>query len=441
MKKRGIMILYAVICGVLSAAAILTLLLTRGPGAETEAEAPSVTALESVATELVIERGGETLTLTTTGDVWTLNGDPTIPVNHTKAAALASAASHMDAIRVFQAAENLSEYGLDGSAVTVTARNLAGESAEFRIGAAVPGESVRYVLSGESVYTVDAETASRFEVGLLDLLQYDSMPDILASELESLLIQRGSFELELLYDDTGAYPAYESIFEWFVGRPYETPTAADTRKAHALFYDVTGLYIYGCAAFRPESLADFGLDEPLCRAEIVYRDVDGHTEQTTAAFGALRDDGMIYVRFDDSDQILLANGSIARQIAYTVPSDLLPRQVCGILLDTVTRLQITTGDGTVALEGDALQEESFVHTYEELTAITASDTAPDMQPAGDPVLAVEFERNTDHDAHMVLEYYPYDTYHYLAVFNGRKNQLVDCYALDTVLTELAGFLN
>ena len=91
---------------------------------------------------------------------------------------------------------------------------------------------------------------------------------------------------------------------------------------------------------------------------------------------------------------------------------------------------------------EAEKTVSVIKAYIETeSARNSSDTAPDMQPVGDPILAVAFERNTDHDAHMVLEYYPYDTYHYLAVFNGRKNQLVDCYALDTVLTELAGFLN
>ena len=440
MKKRGIMILYAVICGVLSAAAILTLLLTRSPKPGTAEEAVYATQMESVATELTIQREQESVTLTTTGDVWVLNGDASIPVNDSKAAALASAASHLRAGRALQDIGPLSAYGLDRPAVSVTASNPAGETAEIHIGSEVPGQASRYVLSGDTVYTVDADTASGFDVGLTDLLAWDCMPDILSSELDSLYIERGSFELELLYDDTGRYPAYESIFEWFVGRPFETPTAADTRKAHALFYDVTGLYIYGCAAFRPESLAAFGLEDPFFRTTVRYRDTGEDVHETTVAFGDVREDGFIYVRFDDSDQILLANASIAKQIAYTVPSDLLPRQICGILLDTVTRLHITAQAGEAVLEGDALHEKSFVRLYEALTAVVAAATAPDMTPQSDPVLTVEFERNTGHDSHMILQYYPYDDYHYLAVFNGRKNQLADRYELDAILDSLADYL-
>ncbi len=437
MKKRGILILYAVICAVLSAAAILTLLLTRNTTSDAVDTDIAVTTFESIPTEIVIEREGETVTLTTSGDVWVLNGDHEIPANQSKADTLASALSHMQAVRELEPAASETDYGLDAG-IRVTARNAAGEAAALQIGSLTPGLDARYVLSDDRLYTVEAGIAGLFDSGLLDLLEYDRMPDVLASELVSLLIQRDSFELELLYDEEGQYPAYEHIFDWFIGRPFDTPQAADTRQAHALFYDVTGMYIYGCAAWRPADDAAYGLDKPLCRATVVYRNTDGVTQSTAAiSFGSENADGFIYARFDGSDQVLLVNASIVRQIAYTVPSDLLPRQICGILLDTVTKLTVTTADGTHVFEGKTLADDGFIHTYEEMTAITEADRAPDTSPSEAPVLTVEFERDTDHDAQMTLFYYPYDARYYLAVFNGRKNQLVERQAVDEVLAEFA----
>ena len=121
----------------------------------------------------------------------------------------------------------------------------------------------------------------------------------------------------------------------------------------------------------------------------------------------------------------------------SVPSDLLPRQICGILLDTVTKLTVTTADGTQSFEGKALAGDAFVRIYEELTAVTEAERAPDTALPEEAVLTIGFERDTDHDSQMTLTYYPYDARYYLAVFNGRRNQLVERQKIDTILTEFA----
>ena len=313
----------------------------------------------------------------------------------------------------------------------VTAANPAGETAEFTLGSAVPGADARYLRAGERVFTVKAEYAELFDAGFTDLLRLDAMPDLLPSELVSLLIEHDGFSLELLYDETGRYESYEDIFTWYVGRPYAAPTAADTRRAHALFYDVTGLYIYGCAAYRPESMAEYGFDAPLCR--ITLRWLESGEERTTrVTLGGVTQDGYVYVRFGDSDEVLLANASIARQIAQTVPSDLLPRQVCGVRLGTVTGLRVTAEGSERVFSGEALETPAFRRFYEALTELTSQVSAPDTVP-GTPVFSAVFERSTAHDAHMTLAYYPYDDAYYLASFDGRKNQLVERRALDAVL--------
>ncbi len=434
MKRRGILILYTAICGALSLAAILAMLATRNENAAEPQKTPAVTAFKSAVTSIQLTRAGETITLSTSGDVWTIGGDGTIPVNKKRVEKMASLASNLPAIRSFAAADgSLSDYGLTDAALSVTASNLAGETTTFLIGRETPAGDARYVLDGDTVYTVDTERCAAFDYGFLDLLACDAMPDILPSELSSLYIKRGGFELELLYDETGAYPAYEAIFDWYVGRPYDTPIPADTRNAHELFYDVTGLYFYGCAAYRPADYAAFGLDNPLCTVAVEYTDESGKVQTVRMSFGSVTDDGFIYVRFDGSDQVLLANAAIAQQIAYAVPSDLLPRQVCGILLDTVTHMTVTLDGAARSFEGAALKDTAFVSFYDTLTAIVASDTAPDTALSGDPYFTVAFERSTDHDSKMTLSYYRYDDAYYLAVFNGRKNQLVDRYALDEAL--------
>ncbi|MEA4822750.1 MAG: DUF4340 domain-containing protein [Clostridiaceae bacterium] len=434
MKRRGILILYAAICGVLSLAAIIAMLATRNESAVETEPVSAVTAFKNAVTSIQLTRAGETVTLSTSGDVWTLDGDGTIPVNGTRIEKMASLASNLTAIRSFAAADgSLSDYGLTDAGISVTASNLAGEQATFRIGYETSAGDARYVLKGNTVYTVDTELCAAFDYGFLDLLAYDAMPDILPSELSSLYVERDGFELELLYDETDAYPAYEAIFDWYVGRPYDTPIPADTRNAHALFYDVTGLYFYGCAAYRPADYAAFGLDNPLCTVAVEYTDEAGTVQSVHLNFGSVTDDGFIYARFDGSNQVLLANAAIAQQIAYAVPSDLLPRQVCGILLETVTHMTVTLDGAVRSFEGDALEDTAFVSFYDTLTAIVASDTAPDTALSGDPYFTITFERSTDHDSEMTLSYYLYDDAYYLAVFNGRKNQLVDRYALDEAL--------
>ncbi len=430
MTRRRIMILYAAVCGVLTAAAALALLLTRTPADASAEQAVSVTDFGLTAFEISIEHDGETVTLTSENDIWILDGDASAPADQDKAGEIARAVSALPALRAFEPEAGV-DYGFEFS---VTASNAAGETAELEIGAEVPGTDARYVRSGGTVYTVGAAYAELFRTDFLSLLEWDSVADFLPGDLVSLCIEHSGFELELLYDESGQYESYEDIFTWFVGRPYDAPEAADTRLAHALYYDVTGLYIYGCAAYRPDSFSGYGFDEPMGRITLIYREEDGAEVTQTITLGGVTEDGYVYVRIDESDEVLLANASIARQLVQTVPSDLAPRQVCGILLETVTRLTVRTADAEERVfEGSALEEQSFASFYEALTEITSSTRAPDTEITGSPVLEAVFERNTGHDAQMTLAYYEYSGEYYIASFNGRENQLVSRSVLDEVL--------
>lgn len=440
MKRKRILILYAVICVILSAAAIIALLLNARTSAKTASAKVTVTAFESPATSLTLERGGETLTLTTTGDVWIMNGDSDIPVRNTDVSSMSSAVSHLTASRTIPASEiSLSDCGLEPGELTLTASNGAGESAVILLGNLTPAGDARYLLCDDTVYLVNADTCDRLDKTFEDLLAYDEMPDILPSDLVSLTILRDSQRLELFYDEKGFDGAYEQCFNWYIGSPFAEPVEADEKNAHSLFYDVTGLYFYDCAAFRTADLSPYGFDAPLCTAVIVWHDDTGDENTTTVVFGSETDDGYIYVRLDDSDMVLKANASIAHQIAYTAASDLLPRQVCAVSIDTVTELTVEYMGETRTFAGTALSTSDFTDFYTALCSLTSDERAPDSKPDS-PYLTVRFRRNTDHDAEMTLCYYPYNEEYYLASFDGRQNQLVSAEMLDAVMelyTELS----
>jgi|GEM_PF-1689899 len=432
--RRQILKLYAVVCTVLVAGAAAAVVWNSRSGSKQETELPVISAFESNATTLTYTRSDETLTLNTTGDAWTMNGDSEIPVNDTLAATVSNTVSHLSAVRsLADEGISLSDYGLEGGgSFSLTASNLAGETVTLVFGDSTPTEEARYVLAGDTVYTVEASLAETVDCDFYDYLAYDEMPDILPSDLVSLTITRKDVRLELGYQAEGVRTAYEEGFYWYIGYPYEEPHEADELNAHSLFYDVTGLYFYECAAFRPDDLSVYGFDTPLCTADIVWRDEHGEEQTTTLIFGNEAEDGYIYVRFEGSDMVLLANASIANQIAYSAAADLLPRQVAAIHLETVTSLTVSTSEGERTFSGEQLQGEAFAKFYEALTALESSARSPEITP-DTPVLTVKFSRNTDHDAEMTLIYYAYDEAYYLANFDGRRDQLVEAYMLESVL--------
>ena len=433
MKRKNILVLYAVICAVLSAAAITALLLNARVSPITDTSKVAVTAFESTATVITLERDEETLRLTTTGDVWVMNGDADIPVRNNDVFSMSSVLSHLTASRTIPVSEiSLADCGLEPGLLTVTASNGAGENAIIVLGSLTPSGDTRYLLCGDTVYLVDRETCAKFDKTFNDLLAYDEMPDILPSDLVSLTILRDGKRLELFYDENGFDGAYERCFNWYIGAPFEEPVEADEKNAHSLFYDVTGLYFYDCAAFRPADLSPYGFDAPLCTAEIVWRDDAGDENATTVVFGRETDNGYIYVRLDASDMVLKANASIARQIAYTAASDLLPRQICAVSIDTVTELTVEYSGTTRTFAGTALSAADFTDFYIALCSLTSEERAPDSTPDS-PYLTIHFRRNTDHDADMTLTYSPYNEEFYLASFDGRQNQLVSAAMLDAVM--------
>jgi len=428
MKRSKTLIVYTVVFAVLSIAAVIALICDRPAQTEAAPEKATVCTLTGDVSSLTLVRSGETTSLTFADDVWVMDGNAETPVNQTRVSAMMKLLRSFPAVRVIGTPENLTEYGLDTPTLSVTAKTAAGESIHIAFGNETSGGNV-YAYA-DQLYTVLPEYRDVFDYGFLDLLQYDAMPDLLPSELVSLTVQRGNLMLELFYRADGSDTAYEDIFDWFIGYPYDELTAADTRKAHALFYDVTGLYIYGCAAYKPQDLSVYGLDVPFLSATVVY-DL-GEGEQTTVlSVGNETGDGYAYVRFDDSDLVLLANAAITRSIGYTAPSDLLPRQVCGIDLATVTKFTATVGGETYTFEGEALKEAKFISWYRELTAVLSTTSAPDTTP-GDVYMTFVFERNTTHHQTMTLSYHIYDSNYYLAVFDGRRSQLVDAYTVEDI---------
>lgn len=311
MKKRKKMAVLALSASVLAAAWLLAEYTLRQ---QTEQTLMPMEEAESI--DLSIGRAREFVSLSWSWEGRTVNlrwddgaacwmnaEDAGCPVDNASALALARAAAQTRASMVIENATDLGQYGLDEPSLVIVAAT-EDETAAYEVGnMSITGEYYVRLTGGNAVY-LENGALSAFRVGLEEILTVDSVPADM-TEVTGLRVssEAGDYEMQFVSEPEPA---------WY--RLGETSAQLKETRVRELIRLVREAELSECVAWDAD-LSEYGLDEPILRVTMFYRDENGADASFSLEFGDYEGEE-VYVRVPDSDRIYRTSAGIPDGLMY-----------------------------------------------------------------------------------------------------------------------------
>lgn len=151
---------------------------------------------------------------------WKLERDKTFPVDNSKILASVTQLAPLQAVRILENVEDVSEYGLDEPQNVITLVDASGQETKVTIGDTNSGTGNDYLMLGEDetvVYTVEDTLRTTFSDDLYDYAHSDEMPALLVSDMTGVSVESGESGYELYLEDA----------QWMVGDLVQKDSAAE----------------------------------------------------------------------------------------------------------------------------------------------------------------------------------------------------------------------
>lgn len=210
-----------------------------------------------------VDAAGETVTLVQQeAGLWALDGDAACPVNSVAVQTLYGRLLALKAYRSFLPQEELSGYGLDVPALTVTLTDsAAGESRTLKLGTLNSATSQYYmsVTGSEELYAVSDELYAAFYIRLTDLLVPEALPTFNSNHIAGVTVAApGAQPLVLL--PTGEQQDGVGLWQALQG---EESLPVEITTGVTVLDRLASLSYNSMAAWRPDAAAleKMGLDE------------------------------------------------------------------------------------------------------------------------------------------------------------------------------------
>jgi hypothetical protein len=269
-------------------------------------------------TAITYTTGGKTLSFVSDGDTWYWTADNTFPLNQAKLSSIASALEGLSAVRSFDAAGPLSDYGLEQPSSTITATAADGNTFTLNIGSQA-GANYYATADRNRIYTIDPTLAGYLEPNILGLIVLDPLPSFSQATVEKITLAGGGKTLTL-----DKHKENDGTYSWFIveGKTYtlsdeykiKTPSERTARDyVNGAVSALSSLSFSACAAYKPADTSPFGLNAPGLTLTIDYKatTVSGEASDETAVLeiGAAAADGSgYYARLAGSQEINLLPG-------------------------------------------------------------------------------------------------------------------------------------
>lgn len=403
---------------------------------------------------------------------WTYPADDAFPLDQSYPDAMVQALSEIQADRIIEEPEDLSEYGLADPVCSITVQ--ADETRQLAIGDETSLGGQRYLSLGDgNVYLVDASLLDDFALGLYDIVAKETIPSM--TDVSSFQIQSGSTTLTIDYTEEEGL-AYSDQYHWFWNQD-GTLTALDTSLTSTLLETITSLSWNSCVAYQAtqDQLSQWGLDDPSVIVTVSYvessqvetneTDEDGQpiyeTKETPKTFTLELGDydgDTCYARLAGSTMVYQVDGSVRDTLAAAKGNDLLPQDVLLMDWTEVTGVDITL-DGTTYSLNKTVQEETdedgnTTETYlyqldgQTVDIADALDSIQDLEVVGSDAeaqgskeeISFTFHRDTDYYPTVTLTFYAYDSSSCLESLNGESRLLVDRDGVLDLIETLRGLL-
>ena len=403
---------------------------------------------------------------------WTYPADDAFPLDQSYPDAMVQALSEIQADRIIEEPEDLSEYGLADPVCSITVQ--ADETRQLAIGDETSLGGQRYLSLGDgNVYLVDASLLDDFALGLYDIVVKETIPSM--TDVSSFQIQSGSTTLTIDYTEEEGL-AYSDQYTWFWNQD-GTLTALDTGLTSTLLETITSLSWNSCVAYQAtqDQLSQWGLDDPSVIVTVSYvessqvetneTDEDGQpiyeTKETPKTFTLELGDydgDTCYARLAGSTMVYQVDGSVRDTLAAAKGNDLLPQDVLLMDWTEVTGVDITL-DGTTYSLNKTVQEETdedgnTTETYlyqldgQTVDIADALDSIQALEVVGSDAgaqgskeeISFTFHRDTDYYPTVTLTFYAYDSSSCLESLNGESRLLVDRDGVLDLIETLRGLL-
>ena len=446
---------------------------------ESKTEVFSVKTDDIKSLEFIVDK--KEVTFEKKDDSWVKKDETAFPVNQTTLDSAASAIETVEADRVLEDVEDLTEYGLDSPSNTVTVDTADGTT-KLNIGDENTSTNQYYISKDDddsTVYVVAADTVSPFMNSLYDYAQGEDFPTIDSSTVKKVQVSENKDSYVLEENSDGA--------TWNVsGDGSSDKESADTTAAGNVTSGLGSFAFDQFVNYNAEDLSQYGLDKPYATITVDYQeevkddstdstesgendstasesdsesgdsaDTDSSSEdadsktttvdkQLVIYVGDEAGDGSRYVTVDNKQIYTMSTDTLSAVIDKT-PSDLWSLIVNYLSVKNLDQLQVTYGgatntvnvsretskddDGndkettTYQLDGKEIESTTFTTFYNKLINMAGQKRLTDAYtPATDPEMTAVF---TDSDKNQTtVTFYTYDTNYYAAVV-GNKVFLVN----------------
>ena len=446
---------------------------------ESKTEVFSVKTDDIKSLEFIVDK--KEVTFEKKDDSWVKKDETAFPVNQTTLDSAASAIEKVEADRVLEDVEDLTEYGLDSPSNTVTVDTADGTT-KLNIGDENTSTNQYYISKDDddsTVYVVAADTVSPFMDSLYDYAQGEDFPTIDSSTVKKVQVSENKDSYVLEENSDGA--------TWNVsGDGSSDKESADTTAAGNVTSGLGSFAFDQFVNYNAEDLSKYGLDKPYATITVDYQEEvkndstdstesgendstasesDSESSDTTDTDSSSEDadsktttvdkqlviyvgdeagDGSRYVTVDNKQIYTMSTDTLSAVIDKT-PSDLWSLIVNYLSVKNLDQLQVTYGgatntvnvsretskddDGndkettTYQLDGKEIESTTFTTFYNKLINMAGQKRLTDAYtPATDPEMTAVF---TDSDKNQTtVTFYTYDTNYYAAVV-GNKVFLVN----------------
>ena len=444
---------------------------TESSEEESKTEVFSVKTDDIKSLEFIVDK--KEVTFEKKDDSWVKKDETAFPVNQTTLDSAASAIKKVEADRVLEDVEDLTEYGLDSPSNTVTVDTADGTT-KLNIGDENTSTNQYYISKDDddsTVYVVAADTVSPFMNSLYDYAQGEDFPTIDSSTVKKVQVSENKDSYVLEENSDGA--------TWDVsGDGSSDKESADTTAAGNVTSGLGSFAFDQFVNYNAEDLSQYGLDKPYATITVDYQEndstdstesgendstaseSDSESSDTTDTDSSSEDadsktttvdkqlviyvgdeagDGSRYVTVDNK-QIYTMSTDILSAVIDKTPSDLWSLIVNYLSVKNLDQLQVTYGettstvnvsretstddDGnekettTYQLDGKEIESTTFTTFYNKLINMAGQKRLTDAYtPAADPEMTAVF---TDSDKNQTtVTFYTYDTNYYAAVVGDK----------------------
>ena len=271
MKKSTKLVSAVVVLAVLGGVYVgLNTYVTKEESTESSSEEESKTEVYSVKTddikslEFIIDK--KDTVFEKKDDSWVKKDETAFPVNQTTLDSAASALEKVEADRVLENVDDLTEYGLDSPSNSVTVTTDDGTT-KFNIGDENTSTNQYYIAKDDedsTVYVVSSSTVTPFMNSLYDYAQGEDFPTIDSSTVKKVQVSQDEDSYILEENSDGA--------TWDVSTDGSDKETADTTAAGNVTSGLGSLAYDQFVDYNAEDLSKYGLDKPYATITVDYQE-------------------------------------------------------------------------------------------------------------------------------------------------------------------------